>query len=243
MADLNFYNIIIFFIILSFLFQVVLDKMQIKYLTNNLNFIPERFRENISIDDHKKSIEYAKDKLDHRIKRNVVEILFLGMLTFGGFLDYLTQYAYAFSASLEIDAVLAGSLLVLLFYCIVFLVDVPFSLYKQFVIEERHGFNKMTFRLWLTDLAKNAALSGILIFPYIPFLFLITNRMEIGALVDPAVGISCSFVCVLYDYFPINYRSHFQQIFPIENGLLKERLEKLLLDVNLNQKAFYYGWK
>ena len=44
MADLNIYNIIIFFIVLSFLFQVVLDKMQIKYLTNNLNFIPERFR-------------------------------------------------------------------------------------------------------------------------------------------------------------------------------------------------------
>ena len=52
--------------------------MQIKYLTNNLNFIPERFRKSISIDDHKKSIEYAKDKLDHRIKRNIVEILFLG---------------------------------------------------------------------------------------------------------------------------------------------------------------------
>ena len=40
MADLNIYNIIIFFIILSFLFQVVLDKMQVKYLINNINFIP-----------------------------------------------------------------------------------------------------------------------------------------------------------------------------------------------------------
>ena len=229
MADLNFYNIIIFFIILSFLFQVVLDKMQIKYLINNLNFIPERFRENISIDDHKKSIEYAKDKLDHRIKRNVVEILFLGVLTFGGFLDYLTQYAYVLSLSLEINAVLAGSLLVLFFYCIVFLVDVPFSLYKQFVIEERHGFNKMTFRLWLTDLAKNAALSGILIFPIIYLvLFLITNRMEIGALWwILAVGISCSFVCVLYDYFPINYRSHFQQIFANRKWTTKRKIRKV----------------
>ncbi|MEL0254853.1 MAG: hypothetical protein VW930_02785, partial [Burkholderiaceae bacterium] len=94
MADLNIYNIIIFFIILSFLFQVVLDKMQVKYLINNLNFIPERFRKSISIDDHKKSVEYAKDKLDHRIKRNIVEILFIGALIFGGFLDGLTQYAH-----------------------------------------------------------------------------------------------------------------------------------------------------
>ena len=71
------------------------------------------------------------------------------------------------------------------FYCIVFLVDVPFSLYKQFVIEERHGFNKMTFGLWLTDLAKTW-LCLVLIFPYIPYPFLITSRMEIGLVVDPA---------------------------------------------------------
>merc|ERR1711991_1267330 len=91
--------------------------------------------------------------------------------------------AHVLSLSLEDNAVLAGSLLVLFFYCIVFLVDVPFSLYKQFVIEERHGFNKMTFGLWLTDLAKNVALSGMLIFPVIYLiLFLITSRMDIGAL-------------------------------------------------------------
>ena len=241
MADLNFYNFIIFFIILSFLFQVVLDKMQIKYLTNNLNFIPERFRENISIDDHKKSIEYAKDKLDHRIKRNLVEILFLGMLTFGGFLDYLTQNAYALSFSLKIDAVLAGSLLVLLFYCIVFLVDVPFSLFKQFVIEERYGFNKMTFRLWLTDLAKNTALSGILIFPIIYLvLFLITNRMEIGALWwillwALVVLLSVSFMII----FPLIIAPIFNKFSPIENGLLKERLEKLLTRCKFKSKGLF----
>ncbi|GIR48535.1 MAG: hypothetical protein CM15mP58_06320 [Burkholderiaceae bacterium] len=176
MADLNIYNIIIFFIILSFLFQVILDKLQIKYLTNNLNFIPERFKKSISINDHKKSIKYARDKLDHRIKRNIVEFLFLGVLTFGGLLDGLTQYTYMLSLSLEANTVLAGSLFVLFFYCIVFLVDAPFSLYKQFVIEERHGFNKMTFRLWFTDLAKNVTLSGILVFPIIYLvLFLITT--------------------------------------------------------------------
>jgi len=75
-TDLNIYNFIIFFIVLSFVFQVILDKMQSKYLINNVNFIPERFRENISLEDHRKSIEYANDKLEHRIKRNIFEILF-----------------------------------------------------------------------------------------------------------------------------------------------------------------------
>jgi STE24 endopeptidase len=240
-ADLNIYNIIIFFIILSFLFQVVLDKIQIKYLTNNLNFIPERFRKSISIGDHKKSIDYARDKLDHRIKRNLVEILFLGVLTFGGFLDGLTQYTYMLSLSLEVNTVLAGSLLVLFFYCIVFLVDVPFSLYKQFVVEERHGFNKMTFRLWFSDLAKNVALSGILFFPIIYLvLFLITNRMEIGVLWwvllwALVVLLSVSFMII----FPLIIAPIFNKFSPIENGLLKERLEKLLTRCKFKSKGLF----
>ena len=241
MADLNIYNIIIFFIILSFLFQVILDKIQIKYLTNNLNFIPERFKKSISIDDHKKSIEYARDKLDHRIKRNIVDILFLGVLTIGGLLDGLTQYTYMLSLSLEVNTVLAGSLLVLFFYCIVFLVDVPFSLYKQFVIEERHGFNKMTFRLWFTDLAKNIALSGVLFFPIIYLvLFLITNRMEIGVLWwillwALVVLLSVSFMII----FPLIIAPIFNKFSPIENGLLKERLEKLLTRCKFKSKGLF----
>ena len=35
------------------------------------------------------------------------------------------------------------------------LIDLPFSLYQTFVIEERFGFNKMTLRLWLGDLLKS----------------------------------------------------------------------------------------
>ena len=159
-----------------------------------------------------------------------MEILFLGVLTFGGFFGWLNAIRLLrLSLSLEINAVLAGSLLVLFFYCIVFLVDVPFSLYKQFVIEERHGFNKMTFRLWLTDLAKNAALSGILIFSYYiscPFSNNEPNGNR-GVVVDPAVGISCSFICVLYDYFPINYRSHFQQIFANRKWATKRKIRKV----------------
>jgi len=219
----------------------VLDKMQIKYQINNLNFIPERFKKSISIDDHKKSIEYARDKLDHRIRRNTVEILFLAVLTFGGLLDGLTQYAHTLSLNLEVNSVLMGSLLVLFFYCIVFLVDVPFSLYKQFVIEERHGFNKMTFRLWLNDLAKNVALSAILFFPIIyAVLFLITNRMEIGVLWwivlwALVVFLSVSFMII----FPLIIAPIFNKFSPIENGLLKERLEKLLTRCKFKSKGLF----
>jgi STE24 endopeptidase len=42
------------------------------------------------------------------------------------------------------------------------LIQIPFSLYSTFVIEERHGFNKQTLFLFITDLIKEILL-GIVI--------------------------------------------------------------------------------
>jgi STE24 endopeptidase len=41
--------------------------------------------------------------------------------------------------------------------------DIPFSLYRNFRIEKRFGFNTMTARLWLSDLLKSAAISSVLL--------------------------------------------------------------------------------
>jgi STE24 endopeptidase len=41
--------------------------------------------------------------------------------------------------------------------------DIPFSLYRNFRIEKRFGFNTMTTRLWLADLVKSTAISTALL--------------------------------------------------------------------------------
>ncbi|BCR03819.1 peptidase M48 [Desulfuromonas versatilis] len=40
--------------------------------------------------------------------------------------------------------------------------DIPFSLYRNFCIEARYGFNTMSLRLWLSDLGKGLALGMVL---------------------------------------------------------------------------------
>jgi STE24 endopeptidase len=42
------------------------------------------------------------------------------------------------------------------------LLDIPFSLYSNFRIENRYGFNTMSVRLWSTDLIKTALISAVL---------------------------------------------------------------------------------
>ena len=41
-------------------------------------------------------------------------------------------------------------------------IGVPFSLYRNFRIEARHGFNTMTLRTWVTDLLKSLTLGSVL---------------------------------------------------------------------------------
>lgn len=43
--------------------------------------------------------------------------------------------------------------------------SIPLDFYSHFVIEEKHGFNKLTIGLWLSDLFKGLALSAILGLP------------------------------------------------------------------------------
>jgi STE24 endopeptidase len=43
------------------------------------------------------------------------------------------------------------------------LLSIPLDLYLHFVIEERHGFNRMSVRLWLADLAKSTLISSAIL--------------------------------------------------------------------------------
>lgn len=55
-------------------------------------------------------------------------------------------------------------------------IDIVCSLYKNFVIEEKHGFNKMTYGLFFSDLVKSELLSYLFAGPMIPGLIWLVRR-------------------------------------------------------------------
>ena len=59
---------------------------------------------------------------------------------------------HGFAAATEIQT---SVVFCLIFGAVPMLLDIPWSLYSTFVIEERHGFNKQTPSLFLKDLAKS----------------------------------------------------------------------------------------
>jgi len=92
----------------------------------------------------------------------LVESIFGAALTlvflFGGLLPFYDRWI----ASLSGSFVLAGLLFFLGLLLAQALLGIPFSLYRNFVLEARFGFNVMSGRLWLTDLVKSTLLSLVL---------------------------------------------------------------------------------
>ena len=92
----------------------------------------------------------------------LVESLFGAALTvaflFGGLLPIYDRWIGSLSPSF----VVPGLIFFLGLQLAQTLLDIPFSLYRNFVLEARFGFNVMSGRLWLTDLVKSTLLSLVL---------------------------------------------------------------------------------
>ncbi|MEN7526273.1 M48 family metallopeptidase [Cupriavidus sp. 2SB] len=154
-------------IFLAALVVMVLTKLwlasrQIRHVARHRGAVPERFADTITLSAHQKAADYTIA----RTKLSMLEVLtgaavLIGFTMLGG-LHALNQFwlqvfdggGYFYGVALVASVALIGGLF-----------DLPFSLYGQFVIEQRFGFNKMTVGLWLADLAKMAAVATVLGLP------------------------------------------------------------------------------
>ena len=93
----------------------------------------------------------------------LIESLFSSLLLlfflFGGLLAWYDALILGMTTSF----VGQGCLFVLGLLLAQTLIDIPFSLYRTFVIEERFQFNASTPKLWITDLLKSLAIGVILL--------------------------------------------------------------------------------
>jgi len=81
------------------------------------------------------------------------------------------------------------------------LTSVPSSLYKTFVLEEKHGFNKQTIGLWISDYIKTTFLSALLGLPLIAaFLWIVRWAGE--AFVQYVMMLMMGIVLFMYVGYP-----------------------------------------
>jgi len=147
--------IYIFFLTVS----LWLKWLNIKHLKERGNQIPEEFGNAIDLDTLRKTISYTVETSRLSVISSLLNNVFVIAFLFGG----LVAIYDGWIGSLSDSFVLRGVLFVLGLLYLEIIVSIPFSLYKNFNIENRYGFNTMTGRLWLSDLAKSCIISTILL--------------------------------------------------------------------------------
>jgi STE24 endopeptidase len=150
-------------IIASFLFDVWLDRRQIRHVLAHRERVPSAFRGALSIEEHQKAAAYTVARRRFGIKRDLADMILSLLLLVGG--------GFAFIHSMVATALGTGYLGSLAFVAIIACIDglaaLPFDYVRTFSIEEKFGFNRTTRKLFLVDRAKSVALALVVMTPLI----------------------------------------------------------------------------
>ena len=211
---------------LALLLMVVLrqwlSQRQITHVLMHRAQVPEQFADRVDLAAHQKAADYTVALTRFGRVELVFEVLLLLVFTLGGGLQALHDFW-----SSRLDGMAYGIALIFSVIGISSVIDLPLSLYRQFVIEERFGFNRMTIRLYLVDLVKQLALGVIIGTPVL--LAVLWLMAQMGNLWWLYVWLFwCGFNLLMLFVYPTWIAPLFNKFSPLDDSALKARIEALL---------------
>ncbi|MFM7122614.1 MAG: M48 family peptidase, partial [Fluviibacter sp.] len=110
--------------------------------------VPAAFTSVISLEEHQKAAAYTCAKINLSQWSLIIDTLWLLALTIGGGIN--TLYALAVDVSGNASTLIIGLVFLMVLGMLSSLIDLPLSHYRQFSLEARFGFNRMTLVLFIT---------------------------------------------------------------------------------------------
>lgn len=219
---------------LSLVLKFWLASRQIRHVAQHRSAVPAAFAEKITLAAHQKAADYTITKTRFGLLELAWGAVIVLAWTLLGGLSALNQllvelmgHGMAQQVTLLVAFMAIGSVL-----------DLPFTLYQTFVIEERFGFNKTSFKLWLQDFAKSLLLSALI---GLPFITLVIWMM--GA-TGPwwwlwvwSVWMGFNLLALLI--YPTWIAPLFNKFQPLEDPLVKERVSQLMARCGFTSKGFF----
>jgi STE24 endopeptidase len=185
--------------------------------------VPASFAGEVSLDVHQKAADYTCAKTQFAALNTLLDSAVLLVFTLGGGLNLAERVV----AGVFDPGIARGVALIALVAAAAALIDLPFSLYRTFRIEARFGFNKMTLKLFLLDMAKGVAVSAVLGLPLLAFiLWLMAEAGERWWLYAWAVW--SLFNLLVLAIYPTLIAPLFNKFSPMQDETLKGRIEQLL---------------
>ena len=134
---------------------------QIRHVAAHRGAVPDEFAQRISLTSHQRAADYTVARIRLGMLERVFDAVVLIALTLMGGLQALDLLV---SSLTDHDMLRQLGLLVALLL-VLGLLSLPFTLYRQFRLEARFGFNRMTPGLFAADMVKGIVLSMALGLP------------------------------------------------------------------------------
>jgi len=222
-------------LLVTTLARLWLARRHIRHITAHRDTVPAEFAGQITLAAHQKAADYTAARTRVGMVETVVGALVLLAFTLGGGLQgiwsswtpLLAPGGYAHGIAFIVTVVIAGGI-----------VDLPFGLYRTFVIEARFGFNRMTLGLYLLDLAKQGMLGLLLGAPLA--LCVLWLMAAMGAAWWLYVWLTwVGFNLLIVTLYPTVIAPLFNRFTPLEDEALKGRIEQLLARCGFRSQGLF----
>lgn len=234
MSSLVFTVLFIGFLLISLVVRFWLASRHIRHILANRTAVPAQFAGQIPLDAHQKAAAYTIAKTKFGLFVVLLNAAMLIGFTLMGGLQWLSVHAldiFGPGWRYQLSLVLAFAL-------ISGLVELPFDYFRQFVLEARFGFNRMTPKLFFTDMAKSSVLSLALGLGLVWIVLILMEKSgDLWWLYAWVVW--CGFQLLMLVLFPVFIAPLFNKFKPLEDDSLRARIENLMKRVGFSSSGLF----
>jgi STE24 endopeptidase len=227
----------LFFLGAAFLYSAILlwlNIRQAKSVKQSFDIVPSEFSDVIDLPTHQKAAHYTQAKLKVNNIEVVFSLIILLAWTLGGGLEILDNFWRA--QNLSISWIGVGFIISLML--IGGLLDLPFTLYRTFVLEEKFGFNKTNLATFFGDILKSIILVLLIALPLIYAVLYLMDFM--GEMWWLYVWLLLSgFSLLMFWAYPSFIAPIFNQFKPLDNLTLKNKIDTLLMRTGFQSEGVF----
>ena len=224
-------------LVTSMLIKFWLATRQMRHVAEHRGAVPPTFAASITLAAHQKAADYtlAKGRFGLLTMTSGAAVL-VGWTLLGG-LDLLNA-AVRDAVQPQLGDMAYQLALLAAFAVLGSLLDLPFELYSTFRVEQRFGFNRMTWKLYLVDMLKGAVVGAVIGLPLAALILWIMSAT--GSLWWLwAWGAWMAFNLMILVLYPTVIAPLFNKFEPLADESLKARVQALMTRCGFAAKGLF----
>jgi STE24 endopeptidase len=229
---MNIYLIIILTILIGgYLLNLLVEALNIKAANPKL---PVEFVGYYDSRKYQQSQRYLRDNIRlNLIQSGVITFLFI-VAILGGLFNEIDNFVRGFGFSL----IPTGLLFAVIIFFALEAINLPFSVYHTFSLEQKYGFNRTTLKTFITDKIKGFIIGIILGAIILSFLFWFFDKFITWGWLFCWLGLTLFELFLLF-IWPRFIMPLFNKFEPIEEGELKKKINDYADSQNFKIEGIY----